>query len=159
MSRKKTTSLVRDIAPDSKYNSELITKFINNLMHSGKKSIAQGIFYEALDKMQTKIKGEAEPVEAFQQALENVKPMVEVKSRRVGGANYQVPMEVRPERRQALAIRWILEAARKRNEKKLADRLANELTDAFNKTGISIKKREDVHRMAEANKAFAHYRW
>lgn len=159
MSRKKTTSFVRDIAPDSKYNNVLITKFINNLMLSGKKSIAQGIFYDALDKMQTKIKGEMEPVEAFQQAIENVKPMVEVKSRRVGGANYQVPMEVRPERRQALAIRWILEAARKRNEKKLADRLANELTDAYNKTGISIKKREDVHRMAEANKAFAHYRW
>lgn len=159
MSRKKTTSFVRDIAPDSKYNSPLIAKFINNLMDSGKKSIALGIFYEALEKMQKKIKAEVDPVEAFQQALENVKPMVEVKSRRVGGANYQVPIEVRPERRQALAIRWILEAARKRNEKNMADRLANELTDAFNKTGISIKKREDIHRMAEANKAFAHYRW
>ncbi|MCL5270938.1 MAG: 30S ribosomal protein S7 [bacterium] len=159
MSRKKKGSLVREIKPDRRLNSELVTKFVNCLMHSGKKSTAERIFYGAIDKMISRLKQETAPLEAFAQALENVKPVVEVKSRRVGGANYQVPIEVRPERRQALAIRWILDAARGRGEKYMEDRLANELADAFNKTGVAIKKREDVHRMAEANKAFAHYRW
>jgi len=160
MSRKKTGSFTRELVPEGRYGSPVATKFINCLMFSGKKSISEGIFYAALEKMGEKIKVEGvSPVELFTQAVENVKPLVEVKSRRVGGANYQVPVEVRPERRQALAFRWILDASRKRGEKTMADRLANELTDAYNKTGNAIKKREDVHRMAEANKAFAHYRW
>ena len=160
MSRKKAGSLKRELLPDGRYNSLIATKFINCLMFSGKKSISEGIFYAALEKMADKVKADGvSPAELFNQAIENVKPLVEVKSRRVGGANYQVPVEVRPERRQALAFRWILDAARARGEKTMADRLANELTDAYNKTGNAIKKREDVHRMAEANKAFAHYRW
>lgn len=160
MSRKpKPTSEVRRLLPDRRYNDLLVTKFINCLMKSGSKSIAERIFYTALDQMSERLKGQAEPLDAFRQAIENIKPMVEVKSRRVGGANYQVPMEVRPERRQTLAIRWLLEATRNRGEKRMADRLSNELLDAYNKTGAATKKREDVHRMAEANKAFAHYRW
>ncbi len=158
MSRKKKGTLIRDIAPDRRHNDLQAAKFINCLMMEGKKGLAERIFYSALDRIQTKIK-DVEPHEVFKQALENVKPIVEVKSRRVGGANYQVPIEVRPERRQALAIRWLLEAARKRGERTMIDRLAAELSDAYNKTGNAVKKREDVHRMAEANKAFAHYRW
>ena len=160
MSRKKTGSLIRDIKPDKRYGSMQAAKFINNLMMSGKKSTAEGIFYAAIERLSERIKVEvASPIELFTQAVENIKPVVEVKSRRVGGANYQVPIEVRPERRQALAFRWLLEASRKRGEKTMAERLGNELADAYNKTGNAIKKREDVHRMAEANKAFAHYRW
>ncbi len=161
MSRKKKGSLIRDIHPDKRFGNLQAAKFINCLMDSGKKSTAESIFYGALDKLAQKIKAGEEtlPVELFSQAVENVKPLVEVKSRRVGGANYQVPIEVRPERRQALAFRWIIDASRKRGEKTMADRLGNELADAYNKSGNAIKKREDVHRMAEANKAFAHYRW
>jgi small subunit ribosomal protein S7 len=159
MSRKSKGSLIRKINPDSRFNSPLVAKFINNMMHDGEKSVAERIFYRAIDRLMDKIKEEVQPLDAFTTALENVKPLVEVKSRRVGGANYQVPVEVRPERRQALAIRWLLDAARARGEKTMADRLANELADAYRKTGSAIKKREDVHRMAEANKAFAHYRW
>jgi small subunit ribosomal protein S7 len=160
MSRKSSkASLQRQIAPDSRLNSALVSKFINCLMYDGERSVAERIFYRAIDRMAEKCKEEPEAVNVFTTAIENVKPLVEVKSRRVGGSNYQVPVDVRPERRQALAIRWLIEAARKRGEKTMADRLANELADAFHKTGSSIKKREDVHRMAEANKAFAHYRW
>lgn len=161
MSRKKTGSLVREIQPDKRYSNLIAAKFINCLMFSGKKSTSEGIFYGAVERLANKIKAgeETSPIELFNQAIENVKPVVEVKSRRVGGANYQVPIEVRPERRQALAFRWIIDAARARGEKTMAERLGNELADAYNKTGNAIKKREDVHRMAEANKAFAHYRW
>lgn len=159
MSRKaRKTGSKRVAEGDQRYNNLLVTRFINNLMHDGKKSVAERIFYDALDHVSTKI-SDREPAEVFEQALENVKPMVEVKSRRVGGANYQIPVEVAPERRQALSIRWTLDAARKRGEKTMAMRLANEILDAFNRTGSAVKKREDTHRMAEANKAFAHYRW
>ena len=159
MSRKKKGSLVREMTPDRRHHSTLATKFINCLMGAGKKSVAERAFYGALDRMMNKIETDTTPIEAFTQVVENLKPLVEVKSRRVGGANYQVPIEVRPERRQTLAIRWLIAAARGRGERTIAERLGNELADAFNKTGIAIKKREDVHRMAEANKAFAHYRW
>jgi small subunit ribosomal protein S7 len=161
MSRKtKKTSQVRAIAPDKRFGDVTLNKFINAIMLDGKKSTAEHVVYRALDRVSSKMKNpELQPVDVFRQALENVKPLVEVKSRRVGGANYQVPIEVRPERRQALAFRWIIAAARGRGEKIMADRLASELMDAYNKTGSAIKKREDVHRMAEANKAFAHYRW
>jgi small subunit ribosomal protein S7 len=148
----------REIMPDQRYSSELATKFINCLLKRGKKSIAVAIFYQALDTIAEKIK-DAEPINVFTQAVENVKPLLEVRSRRVGGANYQVPTEVRPIRRQSLAIRWILDSAKSRNEKTMAQRLANEFMDAYNKVGIAIKKREDTHKMAEANRAFAHYRW
>ena len=160
MSRRRE-AIKRTVLPDQKYNSTLVTKFINSLMEQGKKSIAERIFYLAMDTAQGRVTGEAakEGVELFQQALENVKPLLEVKSRRVGGANYQVPVEVRPERRTSLAIRWVLEAARKRGEKTMVLRLSGELVDAFNNTGAAVKKKEDTHRMAEANKAFAHYRW
>ncbi len=158
MSRKKKGTLTREIEPDRRYGNAVAAKFINCLMHDGKRSIAEHIFYGAMDRIQQRVK-DVEPIEVFNQALENVKPVVEVKSRRVGGANYQVPIEVRPERRQTLAVRWLLDASRGRGERTMVDRLAAELTDAFNKTGNAIKKREDVHRMAEANKAFAHYRW
>ncbi len=158
MSRKTKGSLGRAITPDKRHNDVTAAKFINALMFEGKKNLAERIFYTALDKIQTRVK-DVEPFEVFKQALENVKPVVEVKSRRVGGANYQVPIEVRPERRQTLAFRWLLDAARNRGERTMAERLAGELSDAYNKTGSAIKKREDVHKMAEANKAFAHYRW
>jgi len=148
----------RTILPDRRFNSELAAKFINNLMKRGKKSTAERIFYSALDIIGEKIKDE-EPINVFNQAIENVKPLLEVRSRRVGGANYQVPTEVRPGRRQTLAIRWVLLSARSRPEKTMAQRLANEFMDAYNKMGTSIKKREDTHKMAEANRAFAHYRW
>lgn len=148
----------RGVFPDPKYNSVLVSKFINNLMFEGKKSVAETIFYRALEAIAEKMAGQ-EPLEVFTQAVENVKPALEVKSRRVGGANYQVPIEVKPERRQALSFRWIISNARSRNERGMTKRLAAELMDAFNNQGGAIKKKEDTHRMAEANKAFAHYRW
>lgn len=147
----------RDILPDPKYSSKLITKFINCMMLKGKKGVSETIFYKAMDILEEKIK--KDPIEIFTQALENVKPVVEVKSRRVGGATYQVPVEIRPERRQALGLRWIIQNARNRSEKTMYQRLAGELMDAYNNTGSSIKKKEDTHKMAEANKAFAHYKW
>ena len=147
----------RKILPDPKFGSELLAKFINVLMVDGKKSIAESIVYGALDTLAQRSGKDA--LEAFEIALENVRPTVEVKSRRVGGSTYQVPVEVRPTRRNALGMRWIVEAARKRGDKSMALRLANELSDASDNKGAAVKKREDVHRMAEANKAFAHFRW
>ncbi|MGD8568151.1 MAG: 30S ribosomal protein S7 [Gammaproteobacteria bacterium] len=147
----------RIILPDPKYRDGTVAKFINILMLNGKKSVAEKIVYHALDQVVDKLKGE--PVELLNQALDNVRPMVEVKSRRVGGATYQVPVEVRANRRTTLAMRWIVDAARKRGEKSMERRLAGELLDAADNRGSAVKKREDVHRMAEANKAFAHYRW
>ncbi|MEJ2589111.1 MAG: 30S ribosomal protein S7 [Deltaproteobacteria bacterium] len=156
MSRKRTATK-REISPDPKYNSALLSKFINNLMKKGKKSTAQSIIYQALEIVEEKAK--SDPLAVFQTALENVRPAVEVKSRRVGGSTYQVPTEVRPARRQALSMRWIINFAAARGEKTMAAKLAGELMDAANQRGASIKKKEDTHRMAEANKAFAHYRW
>lgn len=147
----------RKILPDPKFGSELLAKFINVLMVDGKKSTAEAIVYGALETLAQRTGKDA--LEAFDAALENVRPTVEVKSRRVGGSTYQVPVEVRPARRNALAMRWVIEAARKRGDKSMALRLANELTDAADNKGSAVKKREDVHRMAEANKAFAHFRW
>jgi len=147
----------REINPDPKYGDLVLTKFMNAVMLDGKKSVAERIVYGALDQVEEKAK--QNPVEAFHAALENVAPHVEVRSRRVGGATYQVPVEVRPERRQALAIRWLIAAARKRNETTMVDRLSGELMDASNNRGAAVKKREDTHKMADANKAFAHYRW
>jgi small subunit ribosomal protein S7 len=147
----------RDILPDAKYGDKVLTKFMNNLMLDGKKSVAESIVYGALERVQSKLK--RAPIEAFHEALENVKPSVEVRSRRVGGATYQVPVEVRTERREALAIRWLIIAARKRNENTMEERLAAELADAVQNRGTAVKKREDTHKMAEANRAFSHYRW
>ncbi len=147
----------REVAPDPKYKSVLAAKFINSLMKKGKKSIAQTILYDAFDIIKERTK--QDPLELFKKAIENVKPMVEVKSRRVGGSTYQVPTEVRPSRSQALSIRWIITYARARGEKTMAAKLAGELMDAANNRGAAVKKKEDTHRMAEANKAFAHYRW
>jgi small subunit ribosomal protein S7 len=147
----------REVNPDPKYRDLVLSKFMNNLMRDGKKSVAEGIVYGAFDQMEQKAK--QDPVALFHQALENVMPAIEVRSRRVGGATYQVPVEVRPERRQALAIRWIIIAARARNENTMVDRLSGELLDAANNRGTAVKKREDTHRMAEANRAFSHYRW
>ena len=147
----------REVLPDAKFGDRVLTKFMNNLMVDGKKSVAERIVYSALDRVQGKLK--REPIEVFHEALDNVKPSVEVRSRRVGGATYQVPVEVRTERRQALAIRWLISAARGRNEKTMIDRLSGELLDAANNRGTAVKKREDTHRMAEANRAFSHYRW
>lgn len=147
----------REILPDPKYNSKIVSKFINVLMENGSKSIAEGICYGAFDVIAKKTGND--PLKVFKTALENAKPLVEVKARRVGGATYQVPVEIRPQRRMALGFRWIINYSRSRGEKTMRDRLAGELLDAFNKTGASIKKREDTHKMAEANKAFAHYRW
>jgi len=147
----------RQALPDPKYGSDLLAKFINMLMKDGKKSVAERIIYGALDQVSTK-KG-AEPLELLDAAMENVRPVVEVKSRRVGGATYQVPVEVRPSRRNTLAMRWLIDAARKRSEKSMALRLAGELMDASEARGTAVKKKEDTHRMAEANKAFSHYRW
>jgi small subunit ribosomal protein S7 len=147
----------REILPDPKYHDKLVTKFINNLMRDGKKSLAERIFYSSMDLMQAK--ETEDPLVLFKKAVENGKPTLEVKSRRVGGATYQVPVEVRSERKQALSIRWLLSSAKARSERTMEERLANELIDAANKRGAAIKKKEDVHRMAEANKAFAHYRW
>jgi len=157
MSRKQS-NFSREILPDPKFHSEMITRFINMVMVSGKKSVAEKIVYGAIDAIRDKNKS-ADAVELVEKALENVSPMVEVKSRRVGGATYQVPVEVRPKRRQTLAMRWIIEAARKRGEKSMPNRLAGELLDAVEQRGTAVKKREETHRMAEANKAFAHYRW
>lgn len=156
MSRRRVIAK-REILPDPKYGSEMLTKFINMVMNSGKKSVAERIIYGALDQISSK--GNEDPVSVLDQALDNVRPVVEVKSRRVGGATYQVPVEVRPVRRTTLAMRWVLEAARKRSEKSMPLRLAGELLDAAESRGSAVKKREDVHRMAEANKAFSHYRW
>ena len=147
----------RTILPDPKYRSEMIAKFINMVMLSGKKSVAEKIVYGALNTVAAKTKTDA--VDALETALDNVRPVVEVKSRRVGGATYQVPVEVRPDRRNALAMRWIVDAARKRGEKGMGARLAGEILEASENRGSAVKKREDTHRMAEANKAFAHYRW
>ena len=148
----------RTIVPDAKYNDLLVAKFVNCIMHDGKKSTAERLFYDSLERIKKKVP-DKEPLEVFTAAVENVKPKLEVKSRRVGGANYQVPVEVRPERRTTLAVRWIIHSARSRTEKTMREKLAGELLDAFNNTGIAIKKKEDTHKMAEANKAFAHYRW
>jgi small subunit ribosomal protein S7 len=147
----------REVNPDPKFGDLILTKFMNAIMYDGKKSTAEQIVYGALDQVEKKSKGE--PVQLFHQALGNVAPHVEVRSRRVGGATYQVPVDVRPERRQALAIRWLINAARGRNETTMVDRLSGELLDAANNRGSAVKKREDTHRMAEANRAFAHYRW
>lgn len=148
----------RELIPDIKYNSELVARLINTIMQSGKKSVAQSIVYGAFDTIQAK-KKDIEPMEVFLQALENVKPKLEVKSRRVGGATYQVPIDVEPARQVALAMRWITTYARGRKGKSMRESLASELLDAFDNTGSSVKKKEDTHRMAQANKAFAHYRW
>jgi small subunit ribosomal protein S7 len=147
----------REINPDPKFGDLVLSKFMNSIMLDGKKSIAESIVYGALDMMQERAK--QDPVPMFHEALENVKPQLEVRSRRVGGATYQVPVEVRVERRQALAIRWLIDAARKRNETTMVERLSGELLDASNNRGAAVKKREDTHRMADANKAFSHYRW
>ena len=147
----------REILPDAKYGDRVLSKFMNNLMYDGKKSAAEGIVYGALDRVEQKLR--RAPVEVFHEALDNVKPSVEVRSRRVGGATYQVPVEVRPERREALAIRWLIKASRARNEHTMEERLAGELVDAVQSRGSAVKKREDTHKMAEANKAFSHYRW
>ena len=147
----------REINPDPKFGDLVVTKFMNAIMYHGKKSIAEQIVYGALDQVQEKTR--QEPVALFHQALDNVSPHLEVRSRRVGGATYQVPVDVRPERRQALAIRWLITAARSRNETTMIDRLSGELMDAANNRGSAVKKREDTHKMAEANRAFAHYRW
>jgi small subunit ribosomal protein S7 len=156
MSRRKSADR-RTILPDPKFGSEKLAKFMNMVMERGKKSVAEGIVYEALDAIAAKRGGDA--METLDKALDNVRPMVEVKSRRVGGATYQVPVEVRPTRQQALAMRWLIEAARTRTEKSMPMRLAAELMDASENRGSAVKKREEVHRMADANKAFAHYRW
>jgi small subunit ribosomal protein S7 len=147
----------REVLPDAKYGDRILTKFMNNLMIDGKKSAAEKIVYNAFERVEDKLK--KAPVEVFHEALENVKPSVEVRSRRVGGATYQVPVEVRVERREALAIRWLIKAARSRNENTMEERLAGELLDAVNGRGSAVKKREDTHKMADANKAFSHYRW
>jgi len=147
----------REINPDPKFGDLVLTKFMNSLMYTGKKSVAETIVYGALDQMEKKAK--SDPLRMFHDALSNVKPHIEVRSRRVGGATYQVPMEVREERRQALAIRWLITAARARNERTMVDRLSAELMDAANNRGTAVKKREDTHKMAEANRAFSHYRW
>jgi small subunit ribosomal protein S7 len=147
----------REVLPDAKFGDLVVTKFMNSLMYAGKKSVAEGIVYGALASVEKKAK--TDPIKMFHDALQNVKPHLEVRSRRVGGATYQVPVDVRPDRAQALAIRWIIQYARGRSEQTMTDRLAGELMDAANNRGASVKKREDTHRMAEANKAFAHYRW
>ena len=148
---------VREIMADPIYNSKVITKFVNTVMQDGKKSTAEKIMYGAIANLDSR--GEESGIDLFEKAIENVKPLLEVRSRRVGGATYQVPVEVRPVRRQTLALRWLVEYARKRNERTMVERLANELFEAANERGSSFKKKEDIHRMAEANKAFAHYRW
>ena len=156
MSRR-NAAIVRDVLPDPVYNSKVVTKLINQVMLDGKRSLAQNIVYEAFDTAASKLG--VSQTEMFNQALENIKPVVEVKPRRVGGSTYQVPVEIRAERRQTLAIRWLVSFARKRSERTMALRLANELMDAYNNAGGAFKKKEEVHRMAEANKAFASYRW
>ena len=147
----------REVNPDPKFGDLVVSKFMNSIMKEGKKSVAETIVYGALDRMQSRAK--SDPIQLFHSAIENVMPAVEVRSRRVGGATYQVPVEVRPERRQALAIRWLISAARSRNENTMEERLSGELLDAANNRGSAVKKREDTHKMAEANRAFSHYRW
>ena len=147
----------RDVLPDPVYGSKVVTKLINQIMYDGKRGTAQNIVYDAFTIMSEKLG--KEPMEIFEQAMNNIMPVLEVKARRVGGANYQVPMEIRPERRQTLAIRWLVIATRKRSEREMAHKLAAELTDAYNNAGGAVKKKEDTHRMAEANKAFAHFRF
>lgn len=147
----------RKVEPDEKYNSELVARFINRLMQQGKKSIAAGIAYDAFDIMEERT--HRNPLEVFQQAVDNATPSLEVRARRVGGATYQIPVEVRPERRTSLAIRWLIQASKARKGRPMAERLADELMDAARNTGTTVKKREDTHKMAEANRAFAHYRW
>ena len=147
----------REVNPDPKFGDVVLSKFMNSIMKEGKKSVAENIVYGAMDRMQSRAK--SDPMQLFHSALENVMPAVEVRSRRVGGATYQVPVEVRPERRQALAIRWLIAAARSRNENTMEERLSGELLDAANNRGTAVKKREDTHKMAEANRAFSHYRW
>ena len=156
MSRRRAAER-REVLPDAKYGDMVLTRFMNCLMYDGKKSVAEQIVYGALDKIETRTKGD--PLRMFHDALDNVKPAVEVRSRRVGGATYQVPVEVRPERGMALAIRWLIDNARKRSENTMVDRLSAELLDAANNRGSAVKKREDTHRMAEANRAFSQYRW
>jgi len=156
MGRKKKT-IDRKINPDPKYNSVVVSKFVNRMMWEGKRSVSMRLVHEAMGIMQEK--SDKEPLEVFLKALDNVKPVIEVKSRRVGGATYQVPVEIRETRREALGMRWIIGAARKRSGKGMGERLAAELLDAYNNTGTAFKKKEDTHKMAEANKAFAHYRW
>ncbi|GMO26929.1 MAG: 30S ribosomal protein S7 [Spirochaetaceae bacterium] len=156
MGRKKK-SIDRGILPDTKYNSKLVSKFVNRMMWQGKRATAMRLVHGALEQIKTK--SDKEPLEVFIKAIENVKPVVEVKSRRVGGATYQVPVEIREARREALGMRWIINAARSRNGHGMDDRLASEFLDAFNSTGTAFKKKEDTHKMAEANKAFTHYRW
>ncbi len=157
MSRRRAAER-REILPDPKFGNLQLARFINMVMKSGKKSVAERIIYGALDQIQERVKAD-DPVEVLDKALDNIRPTVEVKSRRVGGATYQVPVEVRPARRTTLAMRWVIDAARKRSEKSMALRLAGELMDASESRGAAVKKKEDTHRMAEANKAFAHYRW
>lgn len=148
----------RPVAPDPRYNSVLVAKFTNGLMVAGKKSVARRLFYDAMDILGNKV-SDQEPLAVFEEAMENVRPRVEVKSRRVGGATYQVPVEVRPERRNALAIRWVINFSKGRSGQTMSEKLAAELLDAFHNRGASVKKKDDTHKMAEANKAFAHYRW
>jgi small subunit ribosomal protein S7 len=147
----------RDVLPDPVYGSKLVTRLVNKLMYDGKKATAQSAVYSAFDRIREKTGND--PLEVFETAMKNIMPVLEVKARRVGGANYQVPIEVRPDRRTTLAIRWLVDYSRKRNEKTIEEKLANELMDAANSTGGAVKRREDMHKMAEANKAFAHYRW
>ena len=147
----------REVLPDPIYNSKVVTKLVNNVMLDGKKTVAQSIVYDAFDII--KEKEQKDPLEVFEAALENVMPVLEVKARRIGGATYQVPIEIRPERRQTLGLRWLVNYSRLRNENTMVDRLANEIIDASNGAGASVKKKEDTHKMAEANKAFAHFRW
>ncbi len=149
--------LKRDVLPDHKYGSKVVTKLVNQVMEDGKKSIAQNIVYGAFDIIAKKLS--VEPIDYFTKALENIRPLLETKSRRVGGSSYQVPLEVTPQRSQTLAIRWLVAYAQKRNERGMTEKLANEIMDAFNSTGGAFKKKDDTHRMAESNKAFAHYRW
>ena len=156
MSRKKTQPK-KNVVPDPKFNSTIIPKLINNIMYDGKRGVAAKIVYDAIEKIKTKSKDE--PINIFNEAINNIKPTVEVRSRRVGGATYQVPVEVRQDRRQALAIRWLINAARSRNENTMVERLSNELMDASASKGNAVKKREDTHKMADANRAFSHYRW
>lgn len=157
MSRRKSAEK-REVLPDPVYNDVVVAKFVNKMMIQGKKSLAQGALYSALDELRTKVSGE-EPLTVFKKALENCKPSLEVRSRRVGGATYQVPVDVRPSRRLALAMKWLIDYSRERGEKSMSLRLAGELADAYANRGNAIKKKEDVHRMAEANKAFSHYNW
>ena len=156
MSRKKTQPK-KIVTPDPIFNSTIIPKLINSIMYDGKKGVAEKIVYEAIDKIKTKTK--EDPITIFNEAMNNIKPTVEVRSRRVGGATYQVPVEVKSKRAQALAIRWLVDASRKRKDKHMSDKIFNELYDAYEKKGSAVKKREDVHKMAESNKAFAHFRW